>query len=96
MIPTMSERNEYFASATPTPDAVTIPTQVSLSDQVTIPDPVGNNKESSQPQVEYPCSPTRMATHTSPTSTVNHTEPSLATRLHYQKWQRSSKTTQIQ
>ncbi|KAK0070046.1 Retrovirus-related Pol polyprotein from transposon 17.6 [Biomphalaria pfeifferi] len=79
IIPTMSERNEHFASATPTPDAVPIPSQDSLSDQVTIPDPVGNNEEFSQPQAEYPCSPTRMATHTSPTPRVIHSEPTNPT-----------------
>ncbi|XP_013087776.2 uncharacterized protein K02A2.6-like [Biomphalaria glabrata] len=79
MIPTVSERNEHFASATPTPDAVPIPSQDSLNDQATIPDPVGNNEEFSQPQVEYPCSPTRMATHTSPTPRVIHSEPTNPT-----------------
>ncbi|KAK0055995.1 hypothetical protein Bpfe_014664 [Biomphalaria pfeifferi] len=79
MIPNVSERNEHFASATPTPDAVTVPSQDSLSDQATIPDPVGNNEESSQPHVEYPCSPTRMATNTTPTPTVIHPETSNPT-----------------
>ncbi|KAK0066822.1 hypothetical protein Bpfe_003557, partial [Biomphalaria pfeifferi] len=41
------------------------PSQDNLSDQAAIQDPVGNNEESSQPQVEYPCSPTRVAGHTS-------------------------------
>ncbi|KAK0045369.1 hypothetical protein Bpfe_025232 [Biomphalaria pfeifferi] len=77
MIPTVSERNEHFTS--PTPDAVPIPSQDSLSDQATIPDSVGNNEEFSQPQVEYPCSPTRMATHTSPTPRVIHSEPTNPT-----------------